>query len=70
MDLSGYEIIGDRLFYFGEEKRDEMVLNITPDNKIILNAVAESDKFRGVNASSSSRVIPHWSQIFSAVTPI
>ena len=47
----------DGKFYFGEEKRDEMVLNITPDNKIILNAVAESDKFRGVNASSSSRCI-------------
>ena len=47
----------DGKFYFGADKRDEMVLNITPDNQLILNVFSESGNFRGVNASSSSRCI-------------
>lgn len=47
----------DGKFYFGADKRDEMVLNITPDNQLILNVFSESRNFRGVNASSSSRCI-------------
>lgn len=47
----------DGSFYFGTDKRDAMVLNITPDNRIILTASADAAGFEGVNASSSSRCI-------------
>ncbi|SKC37015.1 hypothetical protein SAMN06298214_0072 [Bacteroidales bacterium WCE2004] len=47
----------DGSFYFGADKRDAMVLNITPDNRIILTASADAAGFEGVNASSSSRCI-------------
>ncbi len=47
----------DGSFYFGADKRDEMTLNITQDNQVILNAFSESGNFSGVNASSSSRCI-------------
>lgn len=47
----------DGCFYFGSDKSDEMVLNVTTDNKIILKASSEASGFEGVNASSSSRCI-------------
>lgn len=47
----------DGCFYFGSDKSDEMVLNVTADNKIILKASSEASGFEGVNASSSSRCI-------------
>ena len=50
-------VFRDGSFYFGADRRDEMVLNITPDNRIILTASSEAAGFEGVNASSSSRCI-------------
>ena len=50
-------VFRDGSFYFGADKRDAMVLNITPDNQIILTASSEAAGFEGVNASSSSRCI-------------
>ena len=50
-------VFRDGSFYFGADKRDAMVLNITPDNRIVLTASADAAGFEGVNASSSSRCI-------------
>ena len=44
-------------FYFGIDRSDEMVLNVTPDNRIVLKVSSEASGFEGVNASSSSRCI-------------
>ena len=47
----------DGSFYFGSDKSDEMVLNVTPDNRIVLKVSSEAAGFEGVNAASSSRCI-------------
>jgi hypothetical protein len=47
----------DGSFYFGIDRSDEMVLNVTPDNRIVLKVSSEAAGFEGVNAASSSRCI-------------
>ena len=47
----------DGSFYFGIDRSDEMVLNVTPDNRIVLKVSSEEAGFEGVNAASSSRCI-------------
>jgi len=44
-------------FYFGTDKLDEMVLNVTPDNRIRLNVDSREPGFDGVNAKSSNRCV-------------